>query len=84
MDIIIKILVGIIIGVGLNYWLLPLTKTNIILGMITGTLGSFIGTIILSSYSSISGVILTAIIGSFCLTLLVFFSFKTAKDLMNN
>lgn len=84
MDIIIMILVGIIVGLGLSYWLVSFTKINILVSVIIAILGSFIGNTILDSNSSFIGLIFTSIIGSFSLTILLLFLIKTTRDIVTN
>ncbi|MCD8917781.1 hypothetical protein [Staphylococcus gallinarum] len=81
MSLIFSIIIGILVGLGLSFWLTNNRSTSIIVSILSGVIGAFIGFSTLATVG-IATVILTMIIGAFCLSLLVLFLYETFKEII--
>ncbi|ANQ63293.1 hypothetical protein [Staphylococcus equorum] len=82
MSIFLILIVGAIVGISLSLWLMSNSIPTVIVSLISGVLGAFIGTSLLIP----SGMyfLITAFIGAFTLTLLVLFIINTSIDVVRN
>ncbi|MDW5470072.1 hypothetical protein [Staphylococcus equorum] len=86
MSIFLILIVGAIVGISLSLWLMSNSIPTVIVSLISGVLGAFIGTSLLISsnmYFLITAFI-GAFIGAFTLTLLVLFIINTSIDVVRN
>ncbi|KRG10994.1 hypothetical protein [Staphylococcus sp. NAM3COL9] len=80
MSIILTLIVGAIIGISLSLWLTSNSIPTIIVSLISGVLGAFIGTSLLLSTGMYF--LITAFIGAITLTLVVLFIIETSKEIV--
>ncbi|WP_432723963.1 hypothetical protein [Staphylococcus equorum] len=82
MSIFLILIVGAIVGISLSLWLMSNSIPTVIVSLISGVLGAFIGTSLLISPNMYF--LITAFIGAFTLTLLVLFIINTSIDVVRN
>ncbi|MEK4562869.1 hypothetical protein MHB47_12340 [Staphylococcus sp. FSL K6-3157] len=81
MSIILILIVGAIVGISLSLWLTSNSIPTVIVSLISGVLGAFIGTSLLIAPSMYF--LITAFIGAFTLTLLVLFIIETSIEIVS-